>query len=145
MAARRYKWVFLHCYPRVAVGGTTVRRGKKRRSVSPTLPMPRPAIVASGAPSMLAGAPVVAAGAVARLVLGSAVAAGLIAGAAEAQVWGTDKAPTVAARPTPADTAATPSPAEPGAPSAPEASAPVSPDPDAAVLAALTTGIKFFI
>lgn len=117
----------------------------KRRSVSPTLPMPRPGIVASGAPSMLAGAPVVAPGAVARLVLGSAVAAGLIAGAAEAQVWGTDNAPTVAARPTPADTAAPPSPAEPGAPSAPDASAPVNPGPEAAVLAAVTAGIKFFI
>lgn len=111
-----------------------------------------PAIPASGAPSRLPDPAAVAAGVTARLVLGSAMEVGLIAGAAAAQVCGTNNAPIEAARPIPADTAAPRSPVEPVDPSAPEpspavspeASPPVRPDPAAAVLAAPTAGIRFF-
>lgn len=129
-----------------------VGRGRNRVSATVVaLSGPRPAKPANGAPNRLPGPLAPTPGAAARLVAGSAVAVGLIAGAAAAQVCGTDNAPTVPARPIPAETAAPPSPGEPVDPSAPEPSAPVSPeasppvrlDPEA-VLAAPTAGIRFF-
>jgi hypothetical protein len=87
-------------------------------------------VFAIGAPNGAAGPPG-ATGDVApnSLAAGNAEATWLNAGAAEVQPWGTDNTPSVAARPTPAVTAAPPIPGEPTAP-APEPQPLLSTDPN---------------
>ena len=92
---------------------------------------PRPAIFASGAPNGAPGPPGMTGGvAPSPLAAGNAEATWLNAGAAEVQPWGTDNAPSEAARPTPAVTAVPPMPGELKAP-APEPQPLLSADPNA--------------
>jgi hypothetical protein len=91
---------------------------------------PRPAIFAAGAPNGPAGPPgTTGGGAPSPLALGNAEATWLNAGAAEVQPWGTDNAPSEAARPAAAVTAAPPMPGELTAP-APELAPVLSADPN---------------
>ena len=92
---------------------------------------PRPAIVAAGAPNGAPGPPGTTGGvAPSPLAAGNAEATWLNAGAAEVQPWGTDNAPSEAARPAAAVTAVPPMPGEPTAP-APELAPVLSADPSA--------------
>ena len=92
---------------------------------------PRPAIFASGGPNGAPGPPGTTGGvAPSPLAAGNAEATWLNAGAAEVQPWGTDNAPSEAARPTPAVTAVPPMPGELKAP-APEPQPLLSADPNA--------------
>src|ERR1700753_3335462 len=63
--------------------------------------------------------------------VGDVAAAGLVAGATEAQLCGTDIVPTRVARPMPADTGALPKPAAPAGPTAPLAAIPSPATPEA--------------
>ena len=91
---------------------------------------PRPAIFASGGPNGAPGPPGTTGGvAPSPLPAGNAEATWLNAGAAEVQPWGTDNAPSEAARPAAAVTAAPPMPGEPTAP-APELAPVLSADPN---------------
>ena len=91
---------------------------------------PRPAIFAGGAPNGLAGPPGTTGGvAPSPLAPGNAEATWLNAGAAEVQPWGTDNAPSEAARPAVAVTAVPPMPGELTAP-APELAPVLSADPN---------------
>jgi hypothetical protein len=91
----------------------------------------RPAIFASGGPNGAPGPPGTTGGvAPSPLAAGNAEATWLNAGAAEVQPWGTDNAPSEAARPTPAVTAVPPMPGELKAP-APEPQPLLSADPNA--------------
>jgi hypothetical protein len=86
-------------------------------------------VFAIGAPNGPAGAPGAIGGVAPNpLAPGNAEVTWLNAGAAEVQPWGTDNAPSVAALPTPAETAVSPIAGEPKAP-APEPSPGVSADP----------------
>ena len=92
---------------------------------------PRPAIFAAGAPNGPPGPPGTTGGvAPSPLALGNAEATWLNAGAAEVQPWGTDNAPSEAARPAAAVTAVPPMPGELTAP-APELAPVLSADPNA--------------
>jgi len=92
---------------------------------------PRAAVFAVGAPNGPAGAPGATGGAAPSppVAPGNAEETWLNAGAAEAQPWGTDNAPSVAALPTPAVTAVSPIPVELKAP-APEPKLGFSADPN---------------
>jgi hypothetical protein len=91
---------------------------------------PRPAIVATGRPNGPAGPPAAASGgAPSPLAAGNAEATWLNAGAAEVHPCGTDNAPSEAARPAAAVTAAPPMPGELTAP-APELAPVLSADPN---------------
>ena len=92
---------------------------------------PRPAIFASGGPNGAPGPPGTTGGvAPSPLPAGNAEATWLNAGAAEVQPWGTDNAPSEAARPAAAVTAVPPMPGELTAP-APELAPVFSADPNA--------------
>lgn len=81
------------------------------------MPVPRVALASIGIPpSVPPGPPGITAGVALALVTGNAGATWLNAGAAEAQLCGTESMPTEAARPAPAVTAALPM---PGAPTTP--------------------------
>ena len=91
---------------------------------------PRPAIFAAGAPNGAPGPPGTTGGvAPSPLPAGNAEATWLNAGAAEVQPWGTDNAPSEAARPAAAVTAVPPMPGELTAP-APELAPVLSADPN---------------
>ena len=91
---------------------------------------PRPAIFAAGAPNGAPGPPGTTGGvAPSPLAAGNAEATWLNAGAAEVQPWGTDNAPSEAARPAAAVTAVPPMPGELTAP-APELAPVLSADPN---------------
>ena len=93
--------------------------------------MPRCALASIGIPlGMPPGPPAAAAGVALAPTPGNAEPTWLNAGAAEAQLCGTESMPTEAARPTPAVTAALPMPGAPTTP-VPEPKPPPSADPNA--------------
>lgn len=132
--------------------GITVGASRRNSGREAAPAAARRAIPASGAAPSRLGPPAVPAAAAVRLEPGKAVV-GPIAAVGAAQVGGTDRAPTAAARPKPADAAALPAPPVPAQPAGasapwpspparPDASPPVTPVPEAAVPAPLRAGIK---
>ena len=140
--------VQLFRYPISDHRGTMGGRTRNRVSGRAPVTAPRPVVPAMGnPPSRLPGSPVMADGAAVRLVPGSAVAPGLTAGAAAAQLFGADNAPIKLARPIPAVTASPLAPrlGKPAAPSSPVPE-PAPTDGASALLAALArlvAGIRF--
>ena len=95
------------------------------------MPVPRAALASIGIPPSVPPGPAgMTAGVAPALVTGNAEPTWLNAGAAEAQLCGTESMPTEAARPTPAVTAALPMPGAPTTP-VPEPKPPPSVDPNA--------------
>ncbi len=118
-------------YPPYIGSGTTVGRKPILSGGGIGLPVPRVALASiSIPPSVPPGPPGMTAGTALALVTGNAEPTWLNTGAAVAQLCGTDKTPSEAARPTPAVTAALPMPGEANRP-VPEPAPLPSADPNA--------------
>ena len=101
-------------YPPYTWGSTTLGRNPTLSRGGVELPVPRAALDTNGIPpGVPPGPPAATAGAALALAPGSAEPTWLNAGAAEAQLCGTDIMPTEAARPTPAATSILPIPDAP--------------------------------